>query len=97
LYTYPENFRAYKVQIAAEYSGCKLKVVSEPPEFVLGQTNTTPEFLSKFPFGQVPAFETPDGTPIYQSNAIAYYGNNDFLRVISRFHHSFISYTARDK
>jgi elongation factor 1-gamma len=80
LYTYPENFRAYKVQIAAEYSGCKLKVVSEPPEFVLGQTNTTPEFLSKFPFGQVPAFETPDGTPIYQSNAIAYYVSSPTLR-----------------
>lgn len=37
-----------------------------------GKSNKTPEFLAKFPFGKVPAMETPDG-PIFESNAIAYY------------------------
>lgn len=53
LYTYPDNFRAHKILIAAEYSGANVKVISEPPEFLLGQTNKTEEFLSKFPLGKV--------------------------------------------
>ncbi len=74
LYTYPDNFRACKVLIAAQYSGAEIKVVSEPPEFVLGQTNKTSQFLDNFPLGKVPAFITADGNGIYESNAIAYYG-----------------------
>ncbi|XP_068682643.1 elongation factor 1-gamma-A-like [Montipora foliosa] len=76
LYTYPDNFRAYKILIAAEYSGAK---VSLPP-FEFGETNQTPEFLKKFPLGKVPAFETQDGKCIYESNAIAYYVSNEQLR-----------------
>ena len=53
LYTYPENFRAQKILIAAEYSGTKIRVVSEPPEFILGQTNKSESFLEKFPLGKV--------------------------------------------
>ena len=53
LYTYPDSFRAAKVLIAAQYSGVSVRVVSEPPEFVLGETNRTPEFLAKFPLGKV--------------------------------------------
>ena len=53
LYTYPDSFRAAKVLIAAQYSGVSVRVVSEPPEFVLGETNCTPEFLAKFPLGKV--------------------------------------------
>ncbi|XP_077995519.1 elongation factor 1-gamma-like [Glandiceps talaboti] len=80
LYTYPDNFRAYKVQIAAEYSGTRLKVVSEPPEFKLGETNKSDAFLSKFPVGKVPAYEAADGTCLSESNAIAYYVANETLR-----------------
>lgn len=80
LYTYPENFRAYKALIAAEYSGAKLKVVSQSPDFVLGVTNKTPEFLSKFPLGKVPALSTADGKNFSESNAIAYYLANEQLR-----------------
>ena len=50
LYTYPDNFRAQKVLIAAEYSGAKVKLASN---FVFGETNTTKEFLAKFPNGKV--------------------------------------------
>ena len=53
LYTYPENFRAYKAQIAAQYSKADLKIVSSPPDFKFGETNKTPEFLKKFPLGKV--------------------------------------------
>ena len=50
MYTYPDNFRAWKVLIAAEYSGAKVKTASN---FVFGETNTTKEFLAKFPTGKV--------------------------------------------
>ncbi|XP_046382644.1 elongation factor 1-gamma [Ischnura elegans] len=77
LYTYPENFRAYKALIAAEYSGAKVKIAQD---FVFGQTNKTEAFLKKFPLGKVPAFETADGKCITESNAIAYFVSNDQLR-----------------
>jgi len=80
LYTYPDNFRAFKALIAAEYSGAKVKVASEAPEFVLGETNKSAEFLAKFPMGKIPAFESVDGKTIFESNAIAYYLANEQLR-----------------
>ncbi|RVE41545.1 hypothetical protein evm_013811 [Chilo suppressalis] len=72
LYTYPENFRAYKALIAAQYSGADLKVA---PNFVFGETNKSEGFLKKFPAGKVPAYESADGKVLLtESNAIAYYG-----------------------
>jgi elongation factor 1-gamma len=80
LYTYPENFRAYKAQIAARYSGGKVKVVQNAPEFKFGETNKSAEFLKKFPTGKVPAFESDNGVKLFESNAIAYYLANEELR-----------------
>ncbi|XP_041468648.1 elongation factor 1-gamma-like [Lytechinus variegatus] len=80
LYTYPENTRAYKIQIAAGYSGTQLTVVQDPPAFKLGETNKSAEFLKKFPLGKVPAFENGSGTTLFESNAIAYYVSNEQLR-----------------
>ncbi|XP_014242460.1 elongation factor 1-gamma [Cimex lectularius] len=77
LYTYPDNFRAYKVLVAAQYGGGNVKVA---PGFVFGTTNKTPEFLKKFPLGKVPAFETSDNQYLTESNAIAYYVSSDQLR-----------------
>ncbi|XP_049874891.1 elongation factor 1-gamma [Pectinophora gossypiella] len=78
LYTYPENFRAYKALIAAQYSGTDLKVA---PNFVFGETNKSDEFLKKFPAGKVPAYESADGKVLLtESNAIAYYVANAALR-----------------
>lgn len=90
MYTYPNNFRANKALVAAQYSGHKVNVHSD---FVFGETNKTEEFLKKFPLGKVcstmltvqtllsnvdmlkvPAFETADGQYIAESNAIAYFG-----------------------
>jgi elongation factor 1-gamma len=77
LYTYPDNFRAFKALIAAQYSGAKVKVASD---FVFGESNKSESFLSKFPTGKVPAFETNDGNYLFESNAIAYYVSNAQLR-----------------
>ncbi|XP_065562740.1 elongation factor 1-gamma [Artemia franciscana] len=77
LYTYPENFRAFKALIAAQYSGAKLEIAKG---FVFGETNKSDAFLKKFPLGKVPAFESADGHCIAESNAIAYYVANETLR-----------------
>ncbi|KAF2884056.1 hypothetical protein ILUMI_22121 [Ignelater luminosus] len=77
LYTYPENFRAYKALIAAKYSSADIKV---DPNFVFGETNKSDGFLKKFPSGKVPAFESSDGKYLQDGNAIAYYVANDQLR-----------------
>merc|ERR1711909_229083 len=77
LYTYPDNFRAFKALIAAKYSGAQITVAKD---FVFGETNKSAEFLKKFPLGKVPAFEGTDGLILTESNAIAYYVANDELR-----------------
>merc|ERR1712002_320871 len=77
LYTYPDNFRAFKALIAAKYSGAQLTVAKD---FVFGETNKKPDFLKKFPLGKVPAFEGSDGVLLTESNAIAYYVASDELR-----------------
>lgn len=50
LYTYPDNFRAFKALIAAKYSGANVKVAKD---FTFGETNKTDKFLAKFPLGKV--------------------------------------------
>jgi elongation factor 1-gamma len=80
LYTYPENFRAYKILIAAQYSGASVKIASD---FKFGETNKTESFLKKFPLGKVPAFEGADGTTLFESNAIASYVANEALRGVN--------------
>merc|ERR1712184_103656 len=77
LFTYPDNFRAQKAEIAAKYSGAKLTVSKD---FKFGETNKSADFLKKFPLGKVPAFEGSDGTLLTESNAIAYYVANEELR-----------------
>jgi len=77
LYTYPDNFRAFKALVAAKYSGANVTVAKD---FVFGETNKSAEFTKKFPLGKVPAFEGSDGTLLTESNAIAYYVANDELR-----------------
>ncbi|KAM4617986.1 elongation factor 1-gamma [Discoglossus pictus] len=84
LYTYPDNWRAYKPLIAAQYSGFPIKVASSPPDFQFGVTNKTPEFLKKFPLGKVPAFEGNDGFCLFESSTIAHYVANDELRGTDR-------------
>merc|ERR1712063_35229 len=68
LYTYPNNPRAARSLIAAEYNNVKIEVV--PVQ--MGVTNKTKEFLALNPNGKVPTLETPEGG-IFESNAIARY------------------------
>merc|ERR1712142_1331225 len=75
LYTYPDNFKAQKIQIAAQYSGFKLEL----PQFVVGETDKSADFLKKFPLGKVPAFENGK-LCLFEPNAIAYYVGNDTTR-----------------
>mmetsp|Transcript_20433 Transcript_20433/g.33572 ORF Transcript_20433/g.33572 Transcript_20433/m.33572 type:complete len:437 (+) Transcript_20433:91-1401(+) len=68
LYTYPGNFRAFKILVAAEYNGIDIEI----PDFKMLEDNKTPEFLAKSPLGKVPVLDTPQGS-IFESNAIARY------------------------
>jgi elongation factor 1-gamma len=69
IYSYPDNFRVWKTQIAAAYNHIDIEVVTD---FKFGVDNKTPEFLRKNPLGKVPVLETPQGS-IFESNAIARY------------------------
>ena len=66
LHTYPGNFRAFKILIAAQYNGVAVDV----PDF--SATEKTAEFLAMNPLGKVPVLETSQGC-IFESNAIARY------------------------
>ncbi|CAN0411698.1 unnamed protein product, partial [Phaeothamnion confervicola] len=68
LLTYPGNFRAFKILIAAEYNSVAIEV----PEFNHPADNKTPEFRAMSPLGRVPVLQTPQGS-LFESNAIARY------------------------
>jgi elongation factor 1-gamma len=74
LYTYPNNARAAKALIAAQYAGVQVDIASD---FVMGKTNKTTEFLALNPLGKVPTLEVTDAkgnkTGVFESNAIARY------------------------
>jgi len=68
IFTYPNNTRAQKALIAAEYYGLSIEV----PPFKFGEDNKTKEFLQLNPNGMVPLLVTSEG-PIFESAAIARY------------------------
>lgn len=63
------NSGLQQLQAAANFNGLELAI----PDFVMRETNRSPEFLSKFPFGKVPTFEGADGTNLIETDAIAEY------------------------
>ncbi|PQQ13487.1 elongation factor 1-gamma-like [Prunus yedoensis var. nudiflora] len=69
LYAVKGHEYGFKIRIVAEYTGVKVELA---PDFELGVTNKTPEYLKLNPIGKVPLLVTPDG-PIFESNAIARY------------------------
>jgi len=69
VYSYPENFRALKILIAAKYSGHNVKL---DEEFQFGTTNLSPAFLDKFPLGKVPCVELSSGKLLDESNSAAW-------------------------
>ncbi|KAJ9063458.1 hypothetical protein DSO57_1000048 [Entomophthora muscae] len=64
------NPRFSKVMVTAAYSGVSLET-SEG--FQMGKTNREPEYLAKFPLGQIPGLETADGKILTESSAISQY------------------------
>jgi len=69
IYSYKNNPRVWKAQIAAAFSGESI----DYPEFKFPEQNHAPEFKAQInPNGKVPALMTPDG-PIWESNAILRY------------------------
>lgn len=83
LYTYANNPRAQIIQIAAQYGASDVKIATD---FEFGVTDKSDAFTSKFPFGQVPAFECAAGC-LNDTMAIASYvggptlrGEDDFTR-----------------
>ena len=50
LYAAPSNFRTYKIQIAAQYSGKKVELAKDVQ---LGKSRQSAAFLAKFPLGKV--------------------------------------------
>ncbi|KAK3904352.1 glutathione S-transferase [Staphylotrichum tortipilum] len=71
IYTYPGNFRVMRAQAIAAMNGTTIETA---PDFVMGTTNRSPEFLAKFPLGKVPAFESADGAFfLTEGQAIARY------------------------
>ncbi|GIJ86748.1 hypothetical protein Asppvi_005643 [Aspergillus pseudoviridinutans] len=68
LYTYTPNARILKIQAAAQINGLDINLA---PDFQMGITNRSPEFLAKFPMGKVPCLETSHGALLFESDAIA--------------------------
>ncbi|XP_060967063.1 elongation factor 1-gamma 2 isoform X2 [Cannabis sativa] len=65
--TFKKN--AYKALIVAEYNGLNIEFA---PNFEMGVSDKTPQFINMNPIGKSPVLETPDG-PVFESNAIARY------------------------
>ncbi|RYP60501.1 hypothetical protein DL770_009978 [Monosporascus sp. CRB-9-2] len=70
IYSYPGNFRVQRAQVVAALNGLE---VSVPEDFKMGETNKSPEYLSKFPMGKVPALECADGFCLAEGAAICRY------------------------
>ncbi|KAK4226280.1 glutathione S-transferase [Podospora fimiseda] len=70
IYTYPDNYRVQRALALAALNGLEIEI----PAFQMGVDNKSPSFLSKFPYGKVPAFESADGTfTLTEGQAIARY------------------------
>ncbi|KAE8359235.1 glutathione S-transferase [Aspergillus caelatus] len=69
IWSYIPSPRVMRIQAAANLNGLELTF----PDFVMRETNRTPEFLAKFPYGKVPTFEGTDGINLFETDAIAEY------------------------
>ncbi|THV46185.1 hypothetical protein BGAL_0408g00070 [Botrytis galanthina] len=71
VYSYPNNPRTMKIQAAAAFNN---KTIDMFPDFIMFQTNRTPEFLSDFPLGRVPVFKDATSSfKLFESDSIAQY------------------------
>ncbi|CAK5271269.1 unnamed protein product [Mycena citricolor] len=70
LYTTPQQPVARALRAIAAFGGVTIDI---PTDYVHFDTNKKPEFLAKFPFGKIPAWEGKDGFCLAESVAIARY------------------------
>ncbi|KAI1776480.1 glutathione S-transferase [Hypoxylon cercidicola] len=70
IYSYQGNYRVGRAQVVAALNGLDVPLVED---FQMRVTNTTPEFLSKFPLGKVPALECADGFCVTEGGAMCTY------------------------
>ncbi|KAH7911276.1 glutathione S-transferase C-terminal-like protein [Hygrophoropsis aurantiaca] len=68
---YGDNRQRQTKVIAAVVAFTGLEVERAPFEF--GVTNKSPEFLTKFPMGKIPAFEDESGYTLVEGTSIAHY------------------------
>ncbi|TLD21913.1 hypothetical protein PspLS_08000 [Pyricularia sp. CBS 133598] len=76
-YSWPNDPRVSRVHAIGKLGGLE---IASYPDFQMGVTNKSEEFLAKFPLGKIPALETADGFSVAESAAMAYFaaaaGNN---------------------
>ena len=70
-HAYPFTDVPHQALVAAKLNGLELKLASEAPDFTMGVTNKSDEFLTKFPLGKVPALETHGADPFYVTESVA--------------------------
>jgi elongation factor 1-gamma len=73
LYTFTSlrHAKETKIMAIASLNGLEIAIASD---YISGSTNTTPEFLAKFPMGQIPALEvTETGFCLSEGTAICQY------------------------
>jgi len=68
IYSYPNNYRVWKSQIAAQYNGVDIEL----PPFDFDKDLKTESFKAKNPLQKVPVLETASGC-LFESGAIARY------------------------
>lgn len=62
-----------QIRAVAALNGLKVDL---PEHYVHFEDNKKPEFLAKFPHGKIPAFDGADGFKLFESAAIARYGES---------------------
>ncbi|XP_030581762.1 LOW QUALITY PROTEIN: elongation factor 1-gamma [Archocentrus centrarchus] len=80
LYTYPENWRAFKAQIAAQYSVLASKLPQAPLPSPSGRRTVLLPSSTTSLWAKYLAYQGDDGVCLFESNAIAHYLSNDTLR-----------------
>ncbi|KAJ5336413.1 hypothetical protein MYU51_012181 [Penicillium brevicompactum] len=70
IYSYMPNPRVMKIQAAAALND---RTVDIEPDFSMGTTNKSVQFLADFHLSQVPAFKGHNGLALSESDAIAQY------------------------